>query len=59
MFCISDASVIEKRLTKLQERLSRIPLYGKDINKSLREEIHRMMSDIQGKVCDIVKYKYQ
>ncbi|XP_071158558.1 uncharacterized protein [Mytilus edulis] len=45
-----DASVIEKRLTKLQERLSRIPLYGKDINKSLREEIHRMMSDIQGKI---------
>ncbi|CAC5367302.1 unnamed protein product [Mytilus coruscus] len=45
-----DASGIEKRLTKLQERLSRIPLYGKDINKSLREEIYKMMSDIQGKI---------
>ncbi|XP_063419664.1 uncharacterized protein LOC134704811 [Mytilus trossulus] len=45
-----DASMIEKRLTKLQERLSRIPLYGKDINKSLREEIYKMMSDIQGKI---------
>jgi hypothetical protein len=35
--------------------MSRIPLYGKDIDINLREEIRKLMSDIQEKV---ILYNY-
>lgn len=53
----TDAAAIEKKTRTLQERLSRIPLFRKDMDKDLREEIRKTMADIQekiNKICSLV-----